>query len=217
MQRPWNRPEHWTAAEAMYLEARFGRASDDAIARHLGRSVLGVRLKAKRLGLRKRDTGMTAREVARLLGVPCPKVVATWQERGLLRGRRGWRQGPHRVHLFREDDVLAFIAAHGQHVDADRVPADSPFAAPARANRWVSLPEVHRLAGRSNVAGREIAQGIVRAARRGPHWYIRAEDVPAIRRLRPAAIEESWWRRQSVLEHRRNRRKGVAAWADPRA
>lgn len=209
--RPWKRPEHWTSAEVGYLEARFGRVSDAAIARHLGRSVLGIRLKAKRLGLHKRDAGMTAREVASLLGVSCPKVVASWEASGLLPGRRGWIQGMHRVHLYREADVIAFLAAHGQHVDADRVPDDSPFAAVARANRWLSLPEVHRLTGRSNVAEREIAQGTVRAARRGAHWYVRAEDLPLLRRLRPEAIADSMWRRQSVLERRRNRRKGIAA------
>lgn len=209
--RQWNRPEHWTQAEVVYLEARFGLSSDEALARHLGRSVAGLRLKAKRLGLRKRDAGLTAAEVARLLGIPDRKVPAAWHAAGLLRGRRGWRQGTHRVHLFREADVNAFIVAHGQHLDADRVPPDSPFAALARANRWLSLPEVHRLTGRQNVIEREVAAGLGRAARRGSHWYIRAADVPLIRSLPPALIAESWWRRQSVLERNRNRLKGVGA------
>jgi len=34
------------------------------------------------------------------------------------------------------------------------VPEDLPFAAVARANRWLSLPEVHRLTGPQNVAER---------------------------------------------------------------
>ena len=209
--RPWNRPEHWTAADVAYLEGHFGHANDVAIAAHLGRSVLGVRLKAKRLGLRKRDAGMTAREVAFLLGIPCPKTVSAWSERGLLRCRRPYRVGLNRVYLFQEAAVVAFIEAHGQYVDADRVPVDSPFAAAARANRWLSLPEVHRLTGRDHVAQHEIAEGRVRAARRGNRWYVRADDLPLIRSLRPEAIDESWWRRQQVLERRRNRRKGLAA------
>lgn len=209
--RAWRCPEHWTGPEVGYLEGHFGRVSDKVISAHLGRSVVGMRLKARRLGLRKRDAGMTAREVARLLGIPCSKVVAIWEARGLLRGRRGYAVGLTRVHLYREADVIAFVAEHGQHVDADRVPEDSPFAAVARANRWLSLPEVHRLTGRSTVAEHEIAEGRVRAARRGTHWYIRAQDLPLIRSLRPDRIEDSWWRHQSVLEHRRNHRKGVAA------
>lgn len=209
--RPWNRPEHWTAAEVEYLEARFGGVSDKAIATHLGRSVVGLRLKARRLGLRKRDAGLTASEVARLLGIPCSKDVATWEERGLIRGRRAYPVGLNRVRLYQETAVEVFIRKHGQYVDADRVPDDSPFAAVARANRWLSLSEVHHLTGRSTVAEHEIAEGRVRAAKRGTHWYVRADDLPLIRRLRPDQIDESWWRRQSVLEHRRNVRKGVAA------
>jgi len=209
--RPWNRAEHWTAREVAYLEERFGTLSDKAIAAHVGRSVLGLRLKARRLGLRKRDAGLTASEVARLLGIPCAKDVATWERRGLIRGRRAYPVGLNRVRLYQELAVTAFLAKHGQYVDADRVPADSPFAEVARANRWLSLAEVHRLTGRSTVAEHEIAGGRVRAARRGTHWYVRAEDLPLIRSLSPAAIEDSWWRRQSVLEHRRNVRKGVAA------
>jgi len=209
--RAWRRPEHWTGSEVSYLEGHFGLAGDKVIAAHLGRSVVGMRLKARRLGLRKRDAGMTAREVAHLLGIPCAKTPASWEDRGLIRSRRTYPVGPNRVRLYREADVIAFVAEHGQYVDADRVPEDSPFAAVARANRWLSLPEVHRLTGRSTVAEHEIAEGRVRAARRGTHWYIRAEDLPLIRSLRPDRIEDSWWRRQSVLEHRRNVRKGVAA------
>ena len=209
--RPWNRSEHWTADEVAHLEGYFGLASDKAIATHLGRSVVGLRLKARRLGLRKRDAGLTASEVARLLGIPCSKDVATWEERGLIRGRHTYPVGLNRVRLYQETAVEVFIRRHGQYIDADRVPDDSPFAAAARANRWLSLPEIHRLTGRSNVAEHEIAEGRVRAARRGAHWYVRADDVPLIRSLSPAAIEDSWWRGQSVLEHRRNVRKGVAA------
>ena len=54
----WNRPLHWTQKEVAYLEQWFGHLSDERIAQRLGRPVLGIRLKAKRLGLRKRDIGM---------------------------------------------------------------------------------------------------------------------------------------------------------------
>jgi len=42
---------------------------------------------------------MTAREVAFLLGVSCPKVVASWEARGMLRGRRGCLQDRPGVNL----------------------------------------------------------------------------------------------------------------------
>lgn len=44
-------PKHWTAAEVDYLERNYGRRTDAAIAKALGRSLDGVDVKAGRLGL----------------------------------------------------------------------------------------------------------------------------------------------------------------------
>jgi hypothetical protein len=205
--RPWNRPEHWSAREVGYLENRFGRTSDEAIGRHLGRSVTGVRLKAKGLGLRKRDVAMTAYEVARRLGAEPTTVSRIWIRRGLLRARRGYPIGGSRAWLVEEEDLWRFLEEHPQYVDADRIPADSPYT----CERWLSLPEIHRLTGRMTVAENEIRNGTVRAAKRGVRWYVPEADLPEIRRLAPSAVAESVFRRENVLAMRRARRKGIAA------
>lgn len=207
--RPWNRPEHWTGQEVTYLVRFYGRSDDEVIARHLGRSVVGIRLKAKRLGIRKRDAAdFTARALAEALGIPCSKTIAGWIAAGLLRARHGYTQGLRPVHLIAHRDAVAFLAAHPQLVDADRIPDWSPFA--STVERWCSLPEVHRITGRSNLSA-ELRAGTIRGARRGPRWYVPAFEVTRIRCLAPEAIADSVFRRESVLERRRNRRKGVAA------
>ena len=131
--RPWDRSEHWTAAEVEYLEARFGRNTDAAIARHLGRTVVGIRLKAKRLGIHKRDAGMTARGVAEIFGVD-PSTVATWIERGALAARRGWFAGPRRVWLVGDGAVERFIGEHGEQMHPSPLEEELGDYSPGR---WV--------------------------------------------------------------------------------
>lgn len=208
--RPWNRPEHWTAAEVSYLEGRFGFVSDEVLTKHLHRSIVGIRLKAKRLGLRKRDLGMSSREVGRLLGADPTTVSKYWIARDLLPARRGCQQGLHRIHIVAEKAVEAFIREHGQYLDLAKVPADSPFRDLAAEYAFASLPEVQFQTGHGKLyIHRLIRSGVVRAARRGSWWYIRASDLALIPHRSPDECAETRFRRESVLEARRNRRKGV--------
>jgi hypothetical protein len=142
---PWDRSEHWTQKEVAHLEEQFGHVSDGVIARKLGRTVVGIRIKAKRLGLHKRTAAFTAAAVAEIFGVDGTTVGKGWV-----------RRNTHAISLM-------------------------------------------------------IRAGELRGAKRGQYWYIPKADVAKIRPLRSLdAIEESWFRRESVLEVRRNRRKGVA-------
>ena len=185
--RPWNRSEHWTADEVRYLEAHFGSAADAVLSKHLHRSVVGLRLKAKRLGLLKRDAGMSSRDVARQFGVDETTVSRV-----------------------SEPSVKAFIRDYGQYVDVVKMPPDSQFRALAVANAYVSLVDVERRTGHASpYILRLVRAGTVRAARRGAWWYIRAADLVVIPQRSPDDVAESRFRRESVLEARRNRRKGV--------
>lgn len=215
--RPWTRSEHWTKAEVSYLEARFGHIADATIARKLGRSVLGIRLKAKRLGLRKRDAGNTARDVARIFGVDPTTVVDRWVAQGFLNARRApWSQGPKPVYLTSDAALERFIAEHPEQIDLDKMPR-SRFRDLVARDPWISLPEVHRRTGRNTFAvAVAIRYGILRGRRRGlrgrAHWYIPLADVVKIPPLKTAdAIEESWFRRQNVLAARRCRRRAQVA------
>jgi hypothetical protein len=207
--RPWRRPEHWSAAEVAHLESRFGLAPDATIARRLGRTVTGVRLKAKRLGLLKRDAGLTGREVAAACGVH-DKLPARWEALGLLRSTRAYRQGPHRVRLFAEAELLRFLRGHGEWVDASRMPDSAYRDAALEGGRWLALPDVARLTERhTHTLAREVREGRWPARRRGPAWAIHESVVAAMPRGRA-----SWPRREATLQHRRDVRKGIAA---PRA
>lgn len=209
--RPWNRPEHWTADEVTYLEAQFGRASDEAIARHLGRTVVGIRLKARRLGLRKKDAGLTATSVAQIFGIDATVVSKVWLRRGLLRSRRPYLQGPNRVHLVMEEEVERFIREHGEYVDIDKM-AESPYRDLALAGgRWHSLPDVQRITGRNaHVLSGELSRGRWPARKRGAHWMIHESQLEAISATAGHnGRAASWTARERTLEHRRNVRKGV--------
>lgn len=205
--RPWRRPEHWTAAEVEYLEERFGRSPDEAIARRLRRSVLGVRLKAKRLGLRKRDVGSSARDVAQLLGVE-DKLVVTWVRRGLLRGRAAaFRAGLRRRWVISDQAVERFIVEHGQWIDVERVPADSPYRALAEQHRWVSVTEAALAAGRSKkFVLWYIRGGLMPARRRGQVWCIPASEAAKIPARSPDAIAYARFVREQMLARRKRRR-----------
>jgi helix-turn-helix protein len=230
--RPWRRPEHWTRAEVEFLESWRGRRPDAWIAEQLGRSELGVFLKARRLGIGKRDAGFTAREVAEIFGIDPGTVVKVWIRRGLLPAYPGGRKGrsPRGARAARRSslgrvahwviqsvDVERFIRHHGQYVDVDKMPA-SPYRDLAEQHRFYSVPDVVRLTGRSQSSlNVSLARGLYRAVKRGPHWYVPADELPRIAQrahLGPASpthIRERRRLREQTLELRRNRRKGVAA------
>lgn len=215
--RPWNRPEHWSAEEVATLESWYGRISDEKLAAKLGRSVTAIILKKKRLGISKKDQGLTGYDVAELFGVDETVVTKVWLRRGLLRARRGWLQGPHRVHLISEIEVERFIQRHGQYIDVDKMP-ESPYRTLAEQHRFYSLPDVQRLTGRHpHAMARALALGRYRGVKRGSHWYVPADELPKLHgraHLGPATsaeIAEIVRHREAKLELRRNRRKGVAA------
>lgn len=215
--RPWNRPEHWSTKELAYLERWYGRKPDEHIAKILGRTVAGIHLRARRAGIRKRDAGMSSREVARIFGVDETTVSKVWIRRGLLAAKRGaFRQGPHRMWLVEDLALERFIIEHGQYVDPDKMP-DSLYRELAEQHRFYSLPAIERMTGKDHHSlVTSIRRGVYRAVKRGTHWYVPADEVPKIaaRVLRVGrwmTLDEVRREREAKLERRRNRRKGVAA------
>lgn len=136
----WKRPTHWTAQEVGYLEQWYGRVPDERPAKHLNRPLLGVRLKAKRLGIRKRGIGLTAHSVSEIFGVE-PTTVLHCIDRGLLAAKRAYFVGPNRTWLITEEAVERFIADAGQHLDCDKLPDGyykdlAASTAGTRLRRW---------------------------------------------------------------------------------
>ncbi len=211
----WNRSRHWSADEVSYLEEWYGRMPDDRLAEKLGRPVLGIRLKAKRLRLRKRNTGLTATRVARIFAID-PKAVVRWIEDGLLRGRRSYAVGPNRTWHITEEALEEFMRRHGQYIDVDRMP-EGWWRDIAQQHRWYSLVDIEWLTGESPHRVRKaVRAGTYRGAFRGPHLYVPAEELP---RIRNAADP---WRREHVsillrereerLKRRRDKRKGIGRY-----
>ena len=213
---PWQRSEHWKADEVAYLEDHFGRLPDMVIARKVGRSVMGIRLKAKRLGLHKRDAGWTSRELGRLFGVDESVISKVWiRKHGVLRATRPYRVGPHRVLLVGETDLLRFIRDHGEWIDVDRMP-ESPYRDLAlEGGRWYSLPAVQRLTGRHlHTLAHDLRRGRWPARKRGPAWMVHQSQLAAIRATAGHNGRlASWERRERANERRRNARKGVGSIA----
>lgn len=209
--RPWNRPEHWSKADVAYLEARFGRVTDESIAARLGRTAVGVRLKAKRLGLRKRDVGLSGRDVAGLLGADESAVSKLWIRHGLLAARRGFRiGGGRRQWMVTEAAVEAFIRDHGHWIDARRVPDESPFKALAMANAWTSLPEVAQITGHSvKWLLWYFKAGLFPVRRKAGRWYMPTADVSKLPTVSPAALDYARYAREESLARRRLRRKAA--------
>lgn len=190
----------------------YGRMSDERLAEKLQRPLVGVRLKAKRLGLRKRNTGLTAAHVARIFAID-PKAVVHWIQLGLVRARRGYAVGLNRTWITTDEAVEAFIRDYGQYVDVDRMP-EGWWRDVAEKDRWYSLVEVERLTGESPHHLRQaVRAGTYRGAMRGPHLYIAARDLEHIqaatnpwRRSHLAVLQRE---REERLKRRRDKRKGI--------
>lgn len=115
---------YWTEEEERYLESHLHRQKIGVIAKHLGRTDVAVKLKAKRLGVNKTSEGYTARGLGLGLGCDSHKV-AKWVEKGWLKGaRRGTdRQGLQHedLWLFLENDIRDFLIAHPLEIDQRRM------------------------------------------------------------------------------------------------
>src|SRR3990167_9577322 len=95
----------WTNESLLDLEDLLAAgATDQAVARRLGRTVTAVRVARKRYGVPcRRRLIMTQRGVARLMGVGCGKTVSRWIEEGWLRSRPGASLGNGRERYVTRD------------------------------------------------------------------------------------------------------------------
>ncbi len=92
---PDTRGPKWTTSDDAFLEAHIGARRPGWIAKQLGRSVTAVTVRAKRIGLSRRDarTWYTARQVADGFGVD-PSTVVRWIDRAWLAATREGQDYP---------------------------------------------------------------------------------------------------------------------------
>ena len=110
----------WTEEEEQFLESGLPRLSVTAIAKKLGRSTTAVALKAKRLGLRKRNGAFTARALAQGVGVD-DHVVARWITSGLLTASHRHSERERDMHFISHAAVKQFVRAYPLEFDIRKV------------------------------------------------------------------------------------------------
>ena len=111
---------NWSPKDVEYLSANYHRTAVTKIARHLGRTRVAVRLKAKRLLVRKHGEHYTVRSLCLALGEDHHKVDA-WIDRGLLPAGRRHTERENDSYLILEKDVRRFIIAHPTEINVRRV------------------------------------------------------------------------------------------------
>lgn len=115
----------WSDDDLEYLQEHWGRVADDEVARHLNRSISAVVLKAKRLGISRRENVWTATNVAELFGVNI-KTVVRWIDRGWIAGKKapfgsGGQNGEYRAWSIDDASVERFVRRQGWAYDWRRM------------------------------------------------------------------------------------------------
>jgi transposase-like protein len=105
---------HWTAEENDYLQDKWGVISIKGIAKHLGRSVNAVKLKAQRAGLgdaRMNFGGITVCQLGRALGREY-SIMKNWITRYGMPAKRKIFASEHRVLIISYEDFWKWAEQH---------------------------------------------------------------------------------------------------------
>lgn len=124
-ERKGYRGKDWSKAELDYLQEVWGEKTIPQIAKHLGRSINAVKIKAQRIGYtgQKWYGGMmSARKVSELLGVDVHAVCDYWIPKCGLKGkpkRLGESKKTTTIIMF--EDLLEWLKTHQELWDSRRV------------------------------------------------------------------------------------------------
>lgn len=113
--------QHWTREETAFLERHLSHMSLADIAKRLGRTVVAVRLKAKRVGVNKcGQEGYTMRGLC--MGLGCNHhTVLKWLDKGWIKGtHRHTERAERDVWYFSDAAIRRFVMQHPQEVDQRR-------------------------------------------------------------------------------------------------
>lgn len=198
----------WSAADDDTLRESWGLVAPATIAGQLGRSVISVKVRKKRLGLTFGANVWTSRLIARLFGVDSHLVIA-WIAGGLLAARRApVSYGAHRLWHITYDALEAFIRDHPAAYPVDRMQPGfwHDLACQVRArDPLLTVPEMARHCGVSTAC---VLQNLRRRRLPGMRgfgannpWYIRASDARRFRPARPELVGHrgrNWQQREST-------------------
>jgi hypothetical protein len=199
--RVWPLPRRWRLMELIergWPDARIGDV--------LGCSAIAVKLARRRYGIAPKSRAiLTAREVAKRLGIRCAKTVAWWIASGWLSGQRGWAVGKNRAWMVREEALLGFLAdpAHFHRWQPERITdrglrewamaqrGDVRFLTLGGAAAW--LCQTRSICVERGTVAQWIAKGWLPAVRNGNH-LVRQDDLATFQRpvFGQGARKRSW-------------------------
>lgn len=171
-------PKFWTDRRLMDLADLIERGwPDERIGAHFAVSAEAVNLARKRHDIHARSAYLlSARAVARELGIPCAKTITRWITRGYLKGRRGQTWGPYRQWYVQRDHLLAFLddPRYWHLWEPERIPdrATRDHYRQLRRERYLTTGQV---ADRCYVTHRAVYQWIKRGilpAMRRANWLV---------------------------------------------
>lgn len=184
----------WPMARRWKVMELIERGKSNAeIATSVGATEAAVMLMRKRYKLETtKHSSLTARQVAVMMGIGCAKTVVRWIEEGFLKGKQGYRQGPHHVWFVKPDSLRAFIADESTwHVWTQERIADKGLRKHAedvrRGVRFLTPGEVAwDFYVEHGAINDWIHKGII-PARRWGNWWIDERDVVRLKQERGVA------------------------------
>lgn len=185
MPRGYYGSRNWTEDEVESMVEGLQRGwPDAAIGQRIGRSAAAVNIKRKKLRIACRSKlTLSAREVARRMGIPCSKTVAWWIRRGYLAGRHGHRRGGNRRWVVRIEALYDFVAdTRYRHLWSEAAITDPALRAHARdgaLERFYTTGDVARMyfLANSNSVQAWIKRGHLTGAIRRGNWLIPASAL----------------------------------------
>lgn len=195
-------PRNWTREQVELLEEQYGRIPNEQLAKRLGRSVWGMRLKAVKLGILPwKYTTLSKDDVALVLGQTGHRALLRWIEAGWLRARRvpGRGQGGFR-YIIEEQDLVAFLSAHDEQVNRRLV--DPVYRRHVR--QWITTGEVFRRGGPEGYRACEAAG--VEIGWRGARPVVLESDLPRLIEYRRSLYSDEVHRRRWLVRAQLRRR-----------
>ena len=198
-------PRAWTRAQVDLLEDLYGRIPNAELARRLGRTVWGMRLKAVKLGIQPwLYSTLSKDDVVIVLGQTGLRSMSGWIEAGWLvvrkvpgRGAGGFR------YVIAEDDLVAFLLAHEELVDRRRI--DPAYQRHVR--QWLTTGEIFRRGGPDpNAIAEAIDETGIEVRHRGVRRVLLEDDLPVLREYRRRRVSDDEHRRRFVRRARLWRR-----------
>lgn len=211
----------WTPEEDELLAEYWGKMSDTAVARKLGRTVVACTIRAKRhLGLARKDQFYTVRAVACIFGVD-DHLVVRWIRADILTGRRSTvgAGGNAKAWRIEDQDIERFMRRYPWRYNRRRIEVGTYWRNLADriylAEPWLTVPE----------AARELGVGVETVRRHLRRSWLTGERVPEAGkhggwRIARSTLANFQAKRPSVMALNsvadRNRRRGHGLADGPR-